>query len=88
MLGGKETYKYLRILEADTIKPVEMKENILKRVPQANEETTQNQTIYQKSHQRDKRLCCLPCKIAGTVLEVCNIMAEGFRFIYLAFGFS
>ena len=27
-LGEKETYKYLGILEADTIKQVEMKENI------------------------------------------------------------
>ena len=30
MLGGKETYKYLGILEADTIKHVEMKEKIKK----------------------------------------------------------
>ena len=30
MLGEKETYKYLGILEADTIKQVEMKENIKK----------------------------------------------------------
>ena len=29
-LGEKETYKYLRILEADTIKQVEMKEKIKK----------------------------------------------------------
>ena len=29
-LGGKETYKYLGILEADTIKQVEMKEKIKK----------------------------------------------------------
>ena len=28
MLGEKETYKYLEILEADTIKQQEMKENI------------------------------------------------------------
>ena len=30
-LGVKETYKYLRILEANTIKQVEMKENIFKK---------------------------------------------------------
>ena len=29
-LGEKETYKYLDILEADTIKPVEMKDKIQK----------------------------------------------------------
>ena len=30
-LGGKEMYKYLGILEADTIKQVEMKEKIKKK---------------------------------------------------------
>ena len=30
MLGEKETYKYLGILEADTIKQVEMKDKIQK----------------------------------------------------------
>ena len=45
MLGEKKTYKYLVILEADTIKQVEMKEKILKRVFQVNEKTTRNQTI-------------------------------------------
>ena len=30
MLGEEETYKYLRILEGDTIKQVEMKDKILK----------------------------------------------------------
>ena len=29
-LGEKETYKYLSILEADTIKQVEMKDKVLK----------------------------------------------------------
>ena len=36
-LGKKETYKYLGILKADTIKQVEMKENFDKRVLQENE---------------------------------------------------
>ena len=34
MLGEKETYKYQEILEADTIKQMEMKEKIKKRVSQ------------------------------------------------------
>ena len=42
MLGEKETYKYLEIQEADTIKQVKMKEKILKRVSQENKEATQN----------------------------------------------
>ena len=32
-LGEKETYKYLGILEADTIKHAEMKEKMKKRIP-------------------------------------------------------
>ena len=44
MLGEKKTYKYLGILEGDTIKHAEMKEKIKKRIRQENEETTSNQT--------------------------------------------
>ena len=35
-LREKETYKYLGILEADTIKQVEMKDKIQKRISQEN----------------------------------------------------
>ena len=45
MLGDKDAYKNLRILEAETIRQVEMKKKNLKSVFQGNEETTQNQTI-------------------------------------------
>ena len=48
IIWRKEKYKFQRILEADTLKQMEMKEKVKK----------------------------------------CNIMAEGFRFIYLAFWFS
>ena len=41
-----------------------------KRVPQENEKTTQNQTVLQKPHQRDKHLGCPPCKILGTIFNV------------------
>ena len=68
-LGEKETYKYLRILEEDTIKDAEMKKKI-ERVFQENEKTTRNQAILQKPHQRDKHLDCYPCKILGTILKV------------------
>ena len=40
MLSEKETYKYLRILEADTIKRVEMKEKILKKSSSGNKNAT------------------------------------------------
>ena len=69
-LGKMKTYKYLGIFKADAIKQAEMKEKILKRVTQKNEKTTQNQTIQQKSHQRDKYLDCLYRKIFGTILKV------------------
>ena len=44
-LGEKETYEYLGILEADTIKQAEIKENFLKRVSLENRKTTRNRTI-------------------------------------------
>ena len=56
----KETSKYLGILEADTIKQVEMKEKIKKRVYQENQKATWDETIWQESYQRDKYLGCDP----------------------------
>ena len=41
--GKNRTYKYLEILETDTIKQAEMKEK-LKGIPQENEKTSGNQT--------------------------------------------
>ena len=55
-LGEKETYKYLGILEADTIKQVEVKEK--ERKLQENQKATQDKTLKQKSHQRNKYLGC------------------------------
>ena len=43
-LREKETYKYSRILEADTIKHAEMKEDFFKR-PHTNEKTARKQTL-------------------------------------------
>ena len=65
-LGEKETYKYLAILEADTIKHVEMKEKIL----QANKNTNRNQITEPKTNQRNKYMGCPPSKIIGTILKV------------------
>ena len=44
-LCEKETYKYLGILETDSIKQVEMKEKIKKRVSQENQKATRDKTI-------------------------------------------
>ena len=51
MLSEKESYKYWRILEADTIKQVEMKEKMKKRVSQENKKLLET-----KLYQRDKYL--------------------------------
>ena len=44
-LGEKKTYKYLGLLEAETIKQVEMKEKIQERVSQKNQKTTRANSI-------------------------------------------
>ena len=64
---GKGTNIYLEILETDTIKQAKRKE---KRIHLENKKTTRNQTIKQKSHQRDEYLGCPPRKILGTILKV------------------
>ena len=43
--GEKETYKYLEILEADTIKQVEIKEKIKKGIFQENQTATRDKTV-------------------------------------------
>ena len=44
-LGAKETYKYLALLKADTIKQVDMREKMFKRVSQENQNATRDKTI-------------------------------------------
>ena len=43
--GEKETYKYLGILEADTIKQVKMKEKNFKKVSRKNQKITRDKTL-------------------------------------------
>ena len=59
--------KYLRILEADTIKQVVMEEKT--RVPQKNDKTPWNKVLKQKSHQSDKHLGSPHCKIFRTIFK-------------------
>ena len=57
-LGEKETHKYKGILEADTIKQMEMKEKEnLKSIFQ-NEKATRYQTRWREDYKRDKYLGC------------------------------
>ena len=44
MLGENETYKYLGILEADSIKQEEMKDKIQKEYPRRTKKTTRDKT--------------------------------------------
>ena len=69
ILGEKENYNYLGILEEDTIKQLEIKEKI-RRVHQTNENTFWNQTLQQKSHQRINIWEVPPCKILMTILKM------------------
>ena len=64
-LGEKETFEYLGILDANTIKQAEMEKSISE-----EEKTTPNKSIWQKPHQRNKNLVCPLCKIFGTILKM------------------
>ena len=62
------------ILEVYTIKQTEMKEKVKKRVPQKNEKTPRNQVPRQKSHETNKYLGSLPCKILWTIINTNKIV--------------
>ena len=49
-LREKETYKYLDILETNTIKQVEMKEKKIERISQENRKITRDETMQQKPY--------------------------------------
>ena len=59
-LEENETYKYLGIFEADTIKQVQIEDTFLKKISQQNEKTTWDKTLQQKPHQRNKYLGSAP----------------------------
>ena len=63
-LGEQEPYKYLGILEADTIKQAEMKERMKKTISKERENFSKPSYIVYK------HLGCHPCKILGTIIEV------------------
>ena len=71
-LGEKEIYKSLGMLEADTIKQVEIKKRPQKkkaRISQKNEKSSQYQTPSSESHQREKYVGYTPV-ILVTILHV------------------
>ena len=66
ILSEKEHYKYLEILEVDTIRMNEKNKN---GVLQKNKNTSQNKTLKQKHHQMDKHLGNYPCNLHWAILK-------------------
>ena len=69
-LAEKENYKYLGIVEADTIKQEEMKGKIRIDKIQTNKKTSGNQTLQQKWNQRNKHLGCHAWKVQGNIVKM------------------
>ena len=69
-LGEKETYKYLRILEADTIKQVEMEEKIKKEYLRRNKKLLETKLYGRNLIKGINTWAVSLCKIIGTILEV------------------
>ena len=69
-LEENETCKYLGILEADTIKQVQMKDMIRKVYLRRTRKLLETKTVQQKPHQRNKYLGCAPSQIFGTLSQV------------------
>ena len=70
MLGEKETYKFLGIIEADNIKQVEMKEKNEKEHLRKTRKQLVTKLYSMNLIKRNKYLGCFPCKILGTIFEV------------------
>ena len=66
-LGEEETYKYLDILEVDTIKQVEVKKNEIKKYLRWARKLLETK-LYDR-HQWDKHLGCPSYKINGFIVK-------------------
>ena len=70
-LEENETYKYLGILDADTIKQVQMKDTIRKEYFRGIRKLLEKKTLQQKPHQRNKYLgFAPPSQIFETLSQV------------------
>ena len=69
-LKENETYKHLGILEADTIKQVQMKDTIRKQYLRGTRKLLETKLSSKKPHQRNKYLGCAPSQIFGTLSHV------------------
>ena len=59
-LGEKETYKYLGVLEADTIKQVELKEKIKKEYLKRTKKLLETKLCSRNFYQRNEYRGCTP----------------------------
>ena len=69
-LEENETYKYLGILEADTIKQVQMKDMIRKEHLRRTRKLLETKLSSRKPHQRNKYLGCVTSQILETLSKV------------------
>ena len=75
-LEEKKSYKYQGILETDTIRQREMKGKSKKGVLQ-KKKISRNQTLQQKSNQRNKYLGSPPYKIPGSTFKTNTAQRRG-----------
>ena len=68
-LEENETYKYLDILVADTIKQVQMKDTIRKGYLRRTRKILETKLSSKKPHQRNKYLGCATSQIFGTLSQ-------------------
>ena len=69
-LREKKNYKYLAILEEDTIKETEVKVKIRKEYHRRTRKFLETKILQQKSHQRNKHLGSSFFKILWTILKM------------------
>ena len=67
-LGEKEAYKYLRVLEADTIKQQEMKKIFKNEYLRRARKLLETKLYCRNFVKKDKYLGCTPRKILGIIL--------------------
>ena len=70
VLGEKETYKNLGILEVDTVKQVKMKEKIKKEYLRRTRKLLKTKLYRRDLIKAIATWACPSCKIFGTILEV------------------
>ena len=69
MLGEKDKFRYIDILEADSIKQVEMKDKLKKEYLIGKQKAPQDKSIKQKPYEMNKYLAYTLVRYSGVFLE-------------------